>query len=352
MLVIGRLLALALLVAPAADAAVLRAEAGLDGLGRPGRWLPVRVMIDARTDDVRGELIAEWGRSHVRRRVLVPAPSRREFDLYIRTGDVRDVVVVRLEENGRETGRVTVPVQVVGGDEPTTATIRAGRVPRSWRGYDAADTVVFDAGVSALQPDEQNAWAFWRALRNAGDIDRALPATQPVAAAAFPSARITGVTIVYFGAIAAVAVFFGSRRRTARWAYVALAAAVAGGSAAAWARGRSAAVVLRHQTVAEQFEGTALTLVDMNATVQYPSDGEYSLQATVTDGVLDPVPGSSTDETRLDADGYPLFERRGGLGTVDAFTLEATSAARTFDIRREASRVRIVNVSTTTLEGC
>ena len=45
--------------ARASEAITMTAEAGLDGVGRPGRWLPVHVAIDNRGDDITGHLTVE-----------------------------------------------------------------------------------------------------------------------------------------------------------------------------------------------------------------------------------------------------------------------------------------------------
>jgi len=351
--VIGRLLAIALLAAPAADAPLLTAEAGLDGVGRPGRWLPVRVTIDARTEDINGDLVAEWGRARVRRALILPAPSRVEFDLYIRTGDVRDVVLVRLEQGGRETSRVTLPVRIVGVEDQTALTVPAGRWPHSWRGYDAADALMFDTGDAPSARSDRDALALWRALRDAGDADRALPAAEPVPPASSPASHAATTAILYTIAIAAVPLLVRRGRSRVLLLYPAIALVVAGGSAAAWATGRSSAIVVRHQSFAEQFEGAATTLVSMRATAQYPADEDFSLRADTMDGVLDGVSSSASgDETRLDAEGRPMLDHRAGLGSTESFSVEATSGFRAFDVTHDGPRTRIVNVSTAALDRC
>jgi len=349
---IGRLLAIAALVAPAADAPRLTADAGLDGVGRPGRWLPVRVTIDARAEDVDGDLVVEWGRARVRRGVVVPAPSRREFDLYIRTGDVRDIVTVRLEQNGRVTSRVTLPVRVVGVDEQVALTVR-GRRPGSWRGYDTADTVDFESGAPAPTDSDRDALALWRALRHAGDVDRALPAAEPVPAASSPASHVQMTAAGYTLAIAAASLLFGFGRSRIRIVYPAVALVIVAGSVAASTTGRSRAIVVRHRSIAEQFEGAPTTMVSMRATAQYPADGEFSVRADTRDGAFDALPSrAANDETLLDAEGRPRLDRRAGLGSTDSFTLEATTSFRAFDVTRDGPRTRIANVTTSVLDRC
>lgn len=352
MLVIGRLLAIALLVAPAADAAVLTAEAGLDGVGRPGRWLPVRVTIDARTDDVDGDLIADWGRARVRRAVVLAAPSRRTVDLYLRTGDVRDEVVVRLEDHGREVARLVVPLRIAGVDQRTVATVSAGHRPSSWRGYDVADEVTFESGEPPAGSSESNALSLWRGLRRAGDIDRALPAAEPVGNAR-TAVSYAGVTaLLYVSALGAAAFLFGPSRSRALLAYGTVGALILAGATAAWATGRSSAVVIRQQGVAEQFEGAAQTLLSMRATAQFPADGAFVLRAQTADGVIDRVSGPFEDDTRLDADGRPTIAVRAAIGSTASFTVDAVSEFRAFSLTRDGSMARITNATGATLDRC
>ena len=111
-----RLLLLAVIVsAPAgaaADAATVTAEAGLGGLSRPGRWTPVRVAVHAANADISGEIILDWGNARAHRAITLSSGSHKEFELYIRTPDVREAITVRLWSNGREIASVDAPVRV------------------------------------------------------------------------------------------------------------------------------------------------------------------------------------------------------------------------------------------------
>ncbi len=348
----ARLLAIALVLLPAAaDAAVLTANAGLDGVGRPGRWLPVRVAIEARSEDISGDLIAEWGPARVRRAVIVPAPSRREFELYLRTGDVRDVVTVRLEQHGHETSRVAVPLRIVGADDHAVLSVRHGPWPASWRSYDAADELVLD-GDGPSSPEAKDAIALWRALRRAGDIDRSLPSSDAVPAPSAPARLVSPVLLFYTLAVAALMLLFARARGRASVSYSATIIVVAAGSTAAWASGRSSAVVVRHQSIAEQFDdGGSRTLITIRATAQYPTQGRFLLRASTEDGAIDGA-NAIDDEGRFDSEGFPTLVSEGGIGATSSFTVEGTSTFRAFEVTHDGSRTRIANVSAVTLERC
>jgi hypothetical protein len=129
--------------------------------------------------------------------------------------------------------------------------------------------------------------------------------------------------------------------------------AIAAGTAAAATVGRSAAIVIRHQSVAEQFEGATGTLVTIRAIAQFPSDAEYMLTAATVDGILETEGRrSSNDDARFDADGHPVFAQREGLGATDAFSVEATTSFRAFEATTAGGRTQVANVSGTTLDRC
>jgi hypothetical protein len=111
------LVALQVPSAAAAERLTMSADAGLGGVVRAGRWAPVRVDVDNRGQDVSGTLTIEWGKTTARRAVTIAAPARRSFQFYVRTGDVRDIMVVRLESGGRELQRLEKPVRIAGRDE-------------------------------------------------------------------------------------------------------------------------------------------------------------------------------------------------------------------------------------------
>src|SRR6185295_3822296 len=109
------------------------------GLCRPGRWAPVRVDIDYRGAEAVGEIAVEWGDARVRRAISLASQSRKHFELYIRTPDVRDSMTVRLLAAGREIAAVDTPVRLVAPADPLTVCVANAESGRS--GIDCTATI-------------------------------------------------------------------------------------------------------------------------------------------------------------------------------------------------------------------
>jgi hypothetical protein len=370
------LLALALvgMLAPAstmraADGLRLTATVGLDGIGRPGRWMPVRVTIDNQANDIDGELVVQWGHASTTHAIALPAPARRQFDLYVRTDDVRDEVVMRLRANGHDLARVDAPVRVVGVEAVVTACIGRPRpaaapatacdatldtdsLPRSWRGYDAADRVDLGADAAAAAPDQRRALALWRAIRRADDEGGVTPAAGLPSPAATPASHVRGTLTVYVVVLIRAGFFCHTRRSRVRWLAPVFAAIIVTGSAAADAIGRHSPVVVHHATVTEQFEGVPDALVSVRAIAEYPADGEFAVRVSSADAAIDAAAPDEAGDQRVDVNGHPVLLRSAGLGTTTGFTVEASNAFQPFEIARVAQAAVVTNASTSTLTGC
>ena len=363
------ILLLAVLRAPSATAAeglTMSVDAGLGGVVRAGRWAPVRVDVDNRGEDVSGTLMVEWGRTTVRRAVTIAAPSRRSFQFYARTGDVRDVIVVRLESGGREVQRLERPVRIAGSDETIhlcvestgtaadplcSVTLASQTLPRSWRGYDAADGVTI-ADESLLNTPQHRSLDLWRAIRRSEDTGRSIPAATALLDPAPPVLHARPVMTLYLIAVAAIALAWPVRRSSRR-AFAAAACVIAAGSAAAAWSGRSAPVTLRHASVIRQFAGEPGALVTTRAVAEFPSDGEYAIHPVSADGALDPGPAYGVVRPQdFDEEGYPVLRGRFGLGASEPFGVEVAADVRIFEVSRIAGRTRIMNVSGHELRDC
>lgn len=352
--------------AAAAERLTMSVDAGLEGVVRAGRWAQVRVDVDNRGEDISGTLTVEWGQTTVRRTVTIAAPSRRSFQFYARTGDVRDVIVVRLESGGREVQRLEKAVRIAGSDETIhlcvesigpaadplcSVTLASQALPVSWRGYDAADGVTM-ADESLLNTPQRRALDLWRAIRRAEDTGRRTPATAALLDPVPPVLHARPVLTLYLIAIAAIALAWPVRRRS-RLAFAAAACVIAAGSAAAAWSGRSAPVTLRHATVIRQFAGEPGALVTTRAVAEFPSDGEYAIHPVSADGALDPGPAYGVVKPQdFDEEGYPVLRGRFGLGASEPFGVEVAADVRIFEVSRIAGRTRITNVSGHELRDC
>lgn len=355
--------------AAAPDGALLRADAGLGGFARPGRWTPVRVEIDNTNRDLTGEIVVEWGDARVHRDVEVPAPSRTAIDLYVRTADARGAMTVRLVANGAALASIDVPVRLVVDEDPLvicagseslavdagmacTANLPPQALPRSMRGYLAADDVHIEPGAEAqLTPSQRAALQQWRAYR---DLDaEGLLAQAPRAQLA--AASVTGVdrpTLIAAGtavlALLCAAVVW--RRGRVIQSYLAVTSAIVLGVVAAAFAGRvgpGSEVLLRHATTVQQVGGRSV--VTMRGTVVYPAAGAFEIKVHQFDGEL---MARGAAEQWLDAQSNPIRRGTFGRGRRDQVELDGVADYAPFEVRVEGPAVRIQNRSNATLTGC
>jgi hypothetical protein len=370
-------LLLALLVsgaAPAlAGAATLTAEAGLGGMSRPGRWTPVRVSVDASSADITGEIVLDWGSARARRAISLSAGSRKQFELYIRTPDVREAIVVRLASDGRDLASVEVPIRVARPEDALTlcvaaanawpvtrgcsTTQSAARLPHSWRGYDAVDEVVWAAGAQPLQADQQIALAQWKAIHalEESGISPSVAVPQMPSPLSASARRAIVWVAGYVLAIAVAGFAFTRIRARSLTLYPAVGLLVVVGSAAALAAGRvgpGAEVRIQQSVVAEQLSDTGSALILSRGIAEFPSFGEFELRARGIDGAI----GTSQARGRswrYDEDGAPLMPSGiVGLGTRRSFELEAVVDFQALVASVQGRTVRVSNHSSHALDEC
>lgn len=357
---------------PGSETSRLRAEAGLGGFARAGRWTPVRVEVDNADHDLDGEIVVEWGDARVHRAVNIPAPSRTAIELYVRTGDVRGSMTVRLVSNGAPLSSVEIPIRILADEErlvvcagaepsaaenglPCTATVTPEALPRSLRGYVAADDVRLQPGAEArLTVAQRTALQRWRAYREL-DAEGLLTQAPRAPLAGEVATGVDRPTLVAAGtAVAALlwAAWIWTRSRGAPLrAYAALAGAVMLGVVAATVAGRfgpGAEIRLRHATTVQQVGDGSL--VAMRATLGYPASGAYAIRALRLDGELMPRAGAA--EQWLDADGAPI--RRGvfGRGARDQIDVDGVADYAPFQVTVENDIVRVHNRSDLPLTDC
>ena len=85
----------------------MEVAAGLGGLYRPGRWMPVSVTMENRGQALEGVLEVELGSARVSTPVDLPAPSRKRFDLALPAPHAQSHLSVRLRAGGQEIGRAS-----------------------------------------------------------------------------------------------------------------------------------------------------------------------------------------------------------------------------------------------------
>lgn len=350
------------------DAPRLHATAGLGGIGKAGRWTPVRVLVEAADEDLTGQLVVEWGGARVRREIALAAPSRKTFDIYIQSGDVRDEITVRLFVGGRERRTVAAPIRVASIDEPITVcvdggtngdeavdcstTLAADDLPRSWRGYDAADSVVWLGDRrSDLDEDQRGALDLWRAVRRS-EIDSPRPAGA-LPATIWPPSPLARDVAWYVVVLGLVAAGLRASRARASLTYSAIAALATVGSLAASASGSHAPLALHYVGTVEQFAGAADGIATVRAAVESPSAGRMVLHTAGVDGAIEVSPSSDSSlGAGLDVDGNAAIAGRIGRGSSAVFTLEASGRLGPFAIAARGGTVQVTNVSGRPLYGC
>jgi hypothetical protein len=356
-----------------ADAAAVTAEAGLGGLSRPGRWTPVRVSIDAANASLTGEIVVDWGSARARRTITLSAGSRKLVEMYIRTPDVRETIVVWLVSEGRDLAAVEVPIRLARQEDAFTLCIAAAdawpdsrecsttqasaHLPRSWRGYDAADDVVWPSGVAPLAREQQIALTQWRAihaLEESGHSPSALVLQTSSVLGASARRALAGV-VFYLLTIAAAGFAFTRIRSRSLTLYPAVGLIVVGGSATALDAGRvgpGAEVRLQQSVVAQQLPGTGSALILLRGVAEFPSFDAFELRARGVDGAID-ANQSSDRSLRYDEDGAPLMSSGTvGLGTRQSFRLEAVTAFQALAASALGPMVRVSNHSSYRLDDC
>jgi len=360
--------------APGASGSVtLKAEAGLGGVCRPGRWMPVRVWLANDGEDVSGELVVEWGDAKLNRALVLASPARIQVDVYVRTLDVRGTVTVKFRTHDVDVQSVDIPVHSAGLEERVTicvgepdaraasqttctTTIGVDALPRSMRGWDAADEVVMAAGVDGTLPGlERTAFARWqsaRALETSGRLTNAPPLE-----ASDGSRRTTGAMMAGGAAylVALLVVGFTAprirRRPLLQHALVVALAALATSAVLTAGRvGPWSAVDVRHVSTVQQVSAGG-ALLSMRGVVEYPAFDAYDVRAEVADLSMTERGGGPAAQ-RYDADGYPDLPVVMGLGAVQPFAAEGVIDFAPFDVTVREGLVRVTNRSASVLTDC
>ena len=334
----------------AAAELTLHAEAGLNGVGRPGRWAPVRVTLENGATDLVGELVLEWGDSRVTRALAVAARTRHELELYIRASDARASVRVTFVAHGRVVQAIDAPVRLAGRSEVVTAALTPRDAPRSWRGYDAVDRVDWDGDtLMALSSERRAAFAQWRALRELEDSNGLV---SPLRVYAAGGMRMAPAALLFiYPLLVGVAGLYGARSARPKLGLLALFAAIFAATALMAARGSSAAapVVVRHNAVVQGIEGVDTALVSVRGIVVFPAFGDFALRPLLSSATIDTDPAGVT---RLDESGDPVLSGTYGLGAKQAFTVEGTAALRVIERFRSGDGMRLVNTGRYDLHAC
>ena len=343
---------------------------------RGDRWTPLVVTVDSAGPSLTGELRVVWGDARVRRPIELASPGRRQFEFLIRTPEPEPTIRVHLDSDGRRMQTTVVAVRVLPPGEPftlcvlsengsspdaaCTATTPADRLPRSVRGYEAVDELVWarDTPLSAGQRQAVQHWRALRELERSGDLGLAPqpvrpslrrglsePATQLVAALA--AAYVAGLLVT--GIVVA-------RRRSGLAAIGAVGAVVAAaGAAAAQALGSlgpGAAIHVHHGSVLHQIPGSSVALFSMRGIIEFPAFDDFHVRLPLSDATIELATAGARAEQVVDESGHPLITGTFGLGTRQAFSAEGAVEIQPLAVTRDGNTTTVTNRSGVTLRSC
>ena len=353
----------------------LRVSAGLDGVTKPGRWTPVRIALTAPPLSGRALLIVEWGAASIHRHLEIVAGASQQYELYLQTMEVGAAVTARLVADGEELGTATAPIRTLRADEPFTVcvlandiatngecTVRpaAATLPRSLRGYDAADRVIVpeadDAGLTGEQRSALARWHMLKALDDSGSLsatDRPrsiMPALSRKAKTGTPLRIGIGL---YVCALLGTGLAVAARRLRAPAALAAVVLVVVAGSGAAIAAGRNgwpSSIVIHHATLVQQLGAAHASIVTMQGAVEFPANDRAAVHALVSDGAFGAADG--WPRQTLDESGHPRISGTYGLGQRQPFMLSAVADFAPLLVVRRGAAVVVTNTSADDLSEC
>jgi hypothetical protein len=375
------LLAIAGLVAASivsAHGAALDAVAGLGGLAKAGRWTPLVVSVAADRDALDAELVVVWGDTRLTRPVTISAGTRKTFELYLRTSDPRATIDVHLQSAGHDVATVRAPIRVLGGDDHVTlcvvadvassidstactATVLARALPRSPRGYEVADDVVWPGtrgGITVEQDAALRAWQALEALDASGDLGATPQVSRPLVPRGLPAALtpvVAAVGAAYAVAMLTAALLLRARCVRLSWTSGALAVVtlVTCGAIAAIGRvGGTRTVHIHHVTLLQQLPDTHTSVLTVRGIAEFPAFDRFAVRLPSADGTLETSVARGPASGALDGDGYPIVAGVFGMAGRQSFAGEAVVADRPLAVEDHGATVAIENHSKHVLRDC
>ncbi len=342
----------------------LSIRAGLGGVARPGRWMPLLVTLESQSA-IEGDVLVEWGSSRIVHALRLSPGMPRHLNLFIRATDVRGAISTRFTSDRRAVASATVPIHLSATDAPVTVcttalpdsavsctvSVTEMSAPVDWRGYDAADRVEPDGVPASFNANQRTALSLWKRARELEESGTAtiagnVPDTVP------PGLRHAGILLAFPGALALAAL--GSRfvPRRAFAAGIALLGASVGATVATLLIDRSSTIAVHHASTLEAFEGSEVALLLMRAVATFPSSGVFALTGEASSQVLDRTSfGQAPLDEQFDERGRPLLAGRFGLGERAPFSLSG-SARAVLTAESTGTGVRVLNASPFELDAC
>ena len=350
----------------------LTVAAGLGGVARHGRWLPVSIDVAPTPSTADADAIRiTWGATHWHRELRPDAGQIRHVQAMLRGASVSDRVEVQLERAGVPVATTSALVSLVDDDAtvvvcgsaaPAAAlpadcsvTLSAPMLPIDPRAWDVADGASLDDATFAAASDEARAaYLAWAGARRTDDAGGALPPNWP-APPAEVERRITHLVVLYLVVLMAAVVWPVRRRRMLAWgpAIVIVGAVVVAISPLAMAGVRE---TTSFDAVVEAFPDTAVARVSARAITSPTAAGRFRLR--VLDDQLAITADDADDDARapalhtFDADGFPTRLERHALGTPVRTRIDGYYAVSPLGIDTVAEGWRVTNHGPTPLDSC
>lgn len=361
--------------AEARDTARLHVSAGLDGLVKPGRWVPVRIVVDSGSAPLSGELVVAWGTSTLRRPVSLATPGSRLVEMHVRTADPGSAVHVSLEGTGATA--VNVPVTVLSYDRQVTlciatvdawlpdaarcsVTLPPERLPLSLRGYDVVDEVIVALDERALTASQRLALDRWRALRAleaAGDLALTPQVTRPLVRRGLPTptARALATSAAVYASVLLLIAIVTRLAAPRAWTIWTAAVLLVGLSAVSTSVighvGASRHITLHHTSLLQQIPGSTASLLTTRAIAVFPAHDAFAIRMPLDDAMLQAA-GPGEMAQREDAQALPLLTGRYGMGARQAFAAEAVAEFHPIELIEDGRTMTFSNRSNVLLEEC
>lgn len=360
-----------------AGTVTLRVDAGVDGLVKSDRWVPVHVRIHDTSANRSADLVVSWGDVTLSRRVSVGAGSERAFELFVRSPEPREAIRISLESDGRSLAAADATVRVLDQAETVTlcivpaaatvdtsgcsATLTPDALPHSLRGYEVVDRVRWPGGDAGVSPDRRDALRqreMLQRLDRSGDLSLVPQPARPVLASGLvpESARLAALVLgAYACALCAIGLVAVRRWPRTRHALAVLPIAAVTGSAAVAAIGHAGpgqAVQWHHSSLLQQIPGTSVSILTSRATAVFPARDSYAFEVPLADGALETLSTGTQGGRRENEDGVPSLTGSWPLGARQAFALEGFVAEQPLGVRTHGNRVEVTNRLAHPLDRC
>jgi hypothetical protein len=350
---------------PPQSAVTLSARAGVGGIARPGRWLPVDVVLASDTGGTTTELRVEWGDAVALRTITVEAGTQH-VALLLRAIAASPVVHVSMTSDAAPTV-IDVPVELASledpltlcvgdvGNRPCTVRVSDDAAPATWRGFDVADFVVWPSAPLSLHRDATRAFDTWRAMRWLGDRGPSDPVSPP-----FDSTTPGVSSVTTRLAILGLVTWLLTSVATWRRAPVALALAVpvlAAFAAAVilspLALARDNVTAMSMTGVVHQFANTAQSTVSAKANLEHSSAAPLWVHVPLHDATLAASgPATTRSVSAEDRDGHAVYAATAGLGTRKRLNLDGTIDENWLNVAESVTGVWLRNQARFPLNDC